>query len=81
MKNMADQQQIIEAIAESLTLPAVDIDMEASLQDDLGLNPVEVADLLHHLSSKFKVSFDTGEIASIKTVEDLVVLVEDKLLE
>lgn len=78
---MADEQQIIESIAESLALPVADIDNEALLQKDLGLNPVEIADLLHDLSSKFHVFFDPAEISQIKTVQDLVVLIEDKLLE
>jgi acyl carrier protein len=78
---MADQQQIIEAIADNLTLPAADIDLESSLKDDLSLNPVEIADLLYSLTTKFKINFDPTEIASIRTVDDLVILVEDKLLE
>lgn len=78
---MADQQQIIESIADSLALPAADVDIESHLQDDLGLNPVEVADLLGDLSQKFHVVFDPLETESIKTVGNLVELIEDKLLE
>ncbi|MCL5783873.1 MAG: acyl carrier protein [Patescibacteria group bacterium] len=78
---MADQQKIIEAIAESLTLPVADIDMDSSLQDDLGLNPVEVADLVESLSQKFHILFDHHELGQVKTVSDLVELIEDKLLE
>lgn len=78
---MTGQQEIIEAIADNLGLPPADIDMESSLQDDLGLNPVEIADLMHSLSSKFQIIFNSEEIQTIRTVEDLVVLIEDKLLE
>ena len=78
---MADQQQIIESIADNLALPTSDIDMDSHLQDDLGLNPVEVADLLGNLSRKFGIVFDPLEIESIKTVGNLVELIEDKLLE
>lgn len=78
---MADQQQIIESIADSLALPVADIDVESHLQDDLGLNPVEIADLLGDLSQKFKIVFDPLETESIKTVGNLVELIEDKLLE
>lgn len=78
---MADQQEIIEAIAESLALPVADIDMESSLQDDLGLNLVEIADLLSDLSKKFNIIFEPGETESIKTIGNLVELIEDKLLE
>lgn len=78
---MSEQQQIIEAIAESLALSAGDLDLQASLQDDLGLNPVEKADLLHNMANQFKIVFEPGEIEELRTVNDLVILIEDKLLE
>lgn len=78
---MSDQKKIIEAIAESLGLPTADIDMQSHLQDDLGLNPVEIADLLGDLADKFHIIFDPSEPNQVKTVGDLVELVEDKLLE
>jgi acyl carrier protein len=78
---MIDQKQIIEAIAENLTLPVADIDPEASFSDDLGLNPVEVADLLHSLADKFNIVFLPGETDQIRVVSDLIELIEDKLLE
>lgn len=78
---MTDQKQIVEAIAEDLALPAADIDMEASLQSDLGLNPVEVADLFESLSVRFNVIFEQSDTHQVQTVGDLVEMVEDKLLE
>ena len=78
---MSDQRQIIEAIAESLALPVADIDLESSLKDDLGLNPVEIADLFEDLSQKFNILFDPFETEQVKKILDLVELVEDKLLE
>ncbi|KKR81231.1 MAG: Acyl carrier protein [Candidatus Daviesbacteria bacterium GW2011_GWA1_41_61] len=78
---MIDQKQIIEAIGEALTLPAPDIDPESHLQDDLGLNPVEVADLLEYLARRFNIVFEPAEAQQIKTVSDLIELIEDKSLE
>ncbi len=78
---MVNQQEIIDAIAENLTLQAADIDLEASLKDDMGLNPVEIADLLEGLSRKFNIIFEPSEPGQIQTIGDLVELVEDKLLE
>lgn len=78
---MSSQQQIIEAIAEGLILPPADIDLESSLKDDLGLNPVEIADLLDNLSRKFNIIYDPSETGQVKTIGDLVELIEDKLLE
>lgn len=78
---MATDQEIIEAIGDILTLPAADIDTESHLQEDLGLNPVEIADLFSGLAERFNIFFDPSEIAQTKTVGSLVELVEDKLLE
>lgn len=78
---MSDQKKIIEAIAENLGLPVADIDVESHLQDDLGLNPVEIADLLGSLSDTFNIVFEAQEPSQVKTVGDLIELVEDKLLE
>lgn len=78
---MFNDQQIIEAIAEILALPIVDIDIESHLRSDLGLNAVEVADLLENLSEKFTIIIEPREAENIKTVGDLVELIEDKLLE
>jgi len=78
---MSDQKKIIEAIADNLGLPPADIDVESHLQDDLGLNAVEIADLLGDLAEKFGIVFHSNEPAQVKTIGDLIELVEDKLLE
>lgn len=78
---MVSEQQIIEAIAEILVLPLTDIDIEAHLQEDLGLNPVEVADLFDNLSQKFHIILEPVETEQIKTIGNLIELIEDKMLE
>ncbi len=78
---MGTQTDIVEEIARHLGITPADIDLQASLKDDLGLGPIEIADLLAALSGKFKVSFNTADTGDITTVNDLVVMVEDLLLE
>lgn len=78
---MTDQKQIVEAIADALALPTADIDPESHLQDDLGLNAVEIADLLDNLSRRFNIIIEPTEVAHIKTVNDLIEMIEDKSLE
>lgn len=77
---MIDQSEIISAIAENLGLSPGDIDRHALLQEDLNLGPVELSDLLSDLSLRFKVHFNPEEIDGVRSVEDLIVLVEDSLL-
>ncbi len=78
---MHQQKEVIDEIAKHLGVSPQDIDLNSSLVEDLGLGPVEVADLLSALSQRFKVTFDPAEIESIKTVSDLAVMVEDLSLE
>lgn len=77
---MPDQNEIIGAIAENLGLSPSDIDRHALLQEDLNLGPLELSDLLSQLSTRFQVHFNPEDVENIKTVDDLVVLVEDSLL-
>lgn len=78
---MNTETQIIQAIAEHLGLSAEDLDRGASLRDELNLGPIELNDLLSSLSQKFNVGFENDEVESIRTVDDLIVLIEDNLLD
>jgi acyl carrier protein len=78
---MQDQKDIIEEIAKHLGVTSADIDMQASLRDDLGLGPIEIADLLAYLAQHFQVSFIPSETDGLDTVNDLVVMVEDLMIE
>jgi len=75
------QTDVIAEIAKHLGVTPQDIDISAGLSDDLGLGPVEMADLIAAISLKFGVRFSGSDIPSIKTVHDLVVTVEDLSLE
>lgn len=75
------QRDIIEAIADNLGIPITDVDPNAHLKDDLGLNPIEIADLIGNLAQRFGIIFDNSETQNLGTVNDIIVLVEDKLLE
>lgn len=75
------QQKVIQEIAQHLGVTPQDIDLNASLSDDLGLGPVEMADLLTALSAEFKVNFEPREIEGLKTVHDIVVSIEDLSLD
>lgn len=78
---MNNETEIIQAIAEHLGLAPEDLDRQSLLREDLNLGPVELNDLLHDLSRQFDVIFSPEDTLNLKTVEDLIVLVEDNLLE
>lgn len=78
---MPTTNDIVQAIAEHLSLSPEDLDRHADLKDELGLGPIELNDLLSHLSQKFNVSFESEDVEGLKKIDDLVSLVEDNLLD
>lgn len=78
---MPTTNDIVQAIAEHLSLSPEDLDRHADLKDELGLGPIELNDLLSHLSRKFNVSFESEDVEGLKKIDDLVSLVEDNLLD
>lgn len=78
---MNQTKDIVAAIAKHLAVTPADIDINASLETDLGLGPLEKADLYSDLSQQFSVTFSPEDLENVETVHDLVVLVEDLLLE
>jgi acyl carrier protein len=75
------QNEIIEEMAKHLGVTPQDIDLNASLTEDMGLGPIQLADLLTALSQKFELTFDPQETERLREVKDLVELVEDLSLE
>ena len=78
---MNQELKIIQAIADHLGISTEDMDRHSYLQEELGLGPVELNDLLSDLSQKFNVSFEDEDIEGIKKVDDLIVLIEDNLID
>lgn len=78
---MPTSENIIKAIAEHLGLVPEDLELGSLLQDELELGPLELNDLLLHLSQRFNISFETQDMENLHKIEDLVLLVEDKLLD
>lgn len=78
---MKQQSEIIDEIAKHLGVTPQDIDLNASLSEDLGLGPIEVADLISALSASFGITFSSTDVEHLHTVNDLVELAEDLSLE
>ncbi len=78
---MSTEREIIQTIADHLGLTSEDLDRHALLREELNLGPIELNDLLSDLAQKFNINFDTVEIEDLKTIDDLIILIEDNLLE
>ena len=59
-------------LIEELSVNADDITMEAELSADLGINSLELADLVYLCEERFNVVIDDEELHNFNTVGDVV---------
>ncbi|MBQ6893778.1 MAG: acyl carrier protein [Clostridia bacterium] len=63
-------------LVEELSINADDITPEAELENDLGINSLELADLVFLCEEKFSIQIDDDEIKDLVTVGDVVKYME-----
>ena len=63
-------------LAEVLDLPEADVALSAELADDLDADSIDLTDLVNRIERRYDVAIDDHEIADLRTVADLVALVE-----
>ena len=63
-------------LVEELSVNADDITPEAELENDLGINSLELADLIFLCEEKFSIQIDDDEIKDLVTVGDVVAYME-----
>jgi acyl carrier protein len=61
-----------EYLVKELRVNADDVTMEAELVADLGINSLELADLVLLCEDKFNVVIDDEELQNFKTVGDVI---------
>ena len=59
-------------LVDELHVNAEDISMDAELSGDLGINSLELADLVYACEEKFDVVIDDEELHNFNTVGDVV---------
>ncbi len=59
-------------LVEELSVNPDDIKMESELENDLGINSLELADLVFLCEEKFSVQIDDDDIKKLITVGDVV---------
>ena len=59
-------------LADELQVNADDITMEAELSNDLGINSIELADLVMICEEKFGITIEDDDIRKFTTVGDVV---------
>jgi len=65
-------EKVKDILVNDMQLPEKDVKMEAELISDLGINSLELADLVLMCEEKFGVQIDDDEIHRFVTVGDIV---------
>ena len=68
-----------EIMAARLGLPAEQLVPEARLVEDLGLDSLDAVELAISVERKFDIEVPEEELAKLKTVADMVALVESRV--
>jgi acyl carrier protein len=68
-----------EIMAARLGLPAEQLTPEARLVEDLGLDSLDAVELAISVERKFDIEVPEEELTKLKTVADMVTLVESRI--
>ena len=69
-------EKFVELLVEELQVDRDDIKMEAELSNDLGINSIELADLVMLCEDKFGIEINDDDIRKFTTVGDVVEYLE-----
>ena len=71
-------EKVKQLLVDELRVKEGDITMEAELANDLGVNSLELADLVLACEDKFGVAIDDEDLHTFITVGDVVNYLEEK---
>lgn len=66
------QQQVKDILAEYASIPEEEIQLDSTLQKDLGLNSLDVINIVVEFEDAFDIEIDEPDIRAFTTVGDLV---------
>lgn len=70
-------EKVTEILVEQLDVDADIVKATSSIQDDLGADSLDLADIVMSIEEEFDVEVPDDALASIKTVGDVVKYVEE----
>ena len=80
-KNRAKEEifdKLKELVVDQLGVEEDEVTMEASMQDDLGADSLDLVDLVMSVEEEFGVKVADEDLENIKTVGDIVNYIEDR---
>ncbi len=75
---MATLDKVIELISQQLNKPASEITADKEVVKDLGADSLDVVEMLMSLEEEFNITVPEEDAVNIKTVGDIVNLIDSK---
>ena len=72
-------KQIKPIIADQLGVEESEVILEASFQDDLGADSLDLFEMVMELEDEFEIEIDTEDLEAMITVGDIVTYLEGKV--
>jgi acyl carrier protein len=69
-------EKLKELLVDELQIDEADITLDAELSGDLGINSIELADLVMLCEDKFNIEIEDGDLHKLVTVGDVVEYLE-----
>jgi len=69
-------EKFVRLLVDELQIEESDITMDAELSNDLGINSIELADLVMQCEDKFGIEINDDDIRNFTTVGDVVEYLE-----
>ena len=71
-------ESVKKIIADTLEIDVKEIKEESNLIADLGMESLDLVDLVVAFEEKYKVSIDDKDVKKLQTVKDIVTYIENK---
>ena len=73
------EERVKKLLVKLFDMKPEEVNLEANLNDDLGMDSTEMVELVVALEKEFKIGIEDGEITNKHCVSDVVRIVKDKL--
>lgn len=78
---MTTFDKIKEMIVDQLDVEADEVTLDASIQDDLGADSLDIVDLVMAVEDEFEVKIEDDVVEGMKTVGDIVKFIDAEKAE
>jgi len=74
-------EKVKKVIANQLSMEVEEINVESTFSEDLGVDSLEIFEIVMSLEEEFEIEIPNEDIENIKTIQDIVNYVKSKVEE